>query len=238
VRRAKKQKVHGTLAHLRYVNACFFEHIPLRCRKRVLYVGCGHGHDALLAILDSHVEEVVGVDPYEGGGNDDEDCVELKNLSDEYARKHRFTVERIDCETYLENVENEFDLIVAADVLHHIFSTSQPLRSSPLYPRAVDLFRSFFRSAKPHGVVAVSEVHRNGLRPFLKRHGVLKGHVHYRTKQNSAEWCRPALDARWQVMCVKNYVTYAFRSRRRLWGGLLGRRTLCDRYFIYLKKRG
>jgi SAM-dependent methyltransferase len=199
-------------------------------------VGCGHGLDALLAILDGHIESVVGVDPYEKGGNNYDDYVELLKLIEECSLKDRFIVERTDCESHINGIEDDFDLIVAADVMHHIFATRSLLHLSSLYTKAASLFKSFARSTKPHGMIAISEVHRDGLRPFLKKLGILKTHLSYGDKQNWHEWHRPAVEAGWKLVSVKNYVPYAFRAQRWLWNGSLGHKTLCDRYFLYHEK--
>ena len=236
IRRSKKRQLHGTLDHLRYFNTCFFENVPDIYRKKVLYVGCGHGLDAMLAILDGHIDTVIGIDPYEKGGNDDEDYIELVNLIERCSLKDRFIVKRTDCESYINGIEDEFDLVVAVDVMHHIFATRSLLHVSPLYPRAVALFKSFANAMKPQGMIAISEVHRDGLRPMLKRLGLLKTHFSYGNKQNWREWNRPAVETGWKLKSVKNYVPYAFRAQRWLWGGILGHKTLCDRYFLYHEK--
>lgn len=236
-KRAERRQLHVSLAHMRYVQECFFEDIPAPCRGKALYVGCGHGHDALLALLDGFVTSVVGIDPYEEGGNDNEDYVELLSLIDACGLTDRFTVLRGDAVSYVRDVQGEFDLIVCADVMHHIFETPDILHRSDLYDGAVQVFGDFATACTPHGMMAISEVHRHALRPFLKNLGVLKGHVDYTTKQNWGAWSRTATAGGWSLSAVRNYIPYAFRGQRWWWSGILGRYTLCDRYFLYHSKQ-
>jgi hypothetical protein len=81
LRRAARRNVTPGISRYRYSNELLFKHIPVESRKSALYVGIGNGLDAVLALLDNHVTEVVGVDPYiEEDGSDDRDLTELLDL--------------------------------------------------------------------------------------------------------------------------------------------------------------
>ncbi len=237
--RAERRGLHVDLDRIRYANQCLFSAIPVKNREAVLYVGVGHGHDALLALLDGLVSTVVGVDPYvDSAGNADADYQGLLSLIDSYNLKDRFTLERSTIEQFLNHTAVRFDLAVIKDVLHHMFATEGRLSRSDCFPGVVALFRNLVAASHREAMLVVSDVQRRGVRPSLSTLGVLKGSVNYRTKQSWKEWNKAITRAQWALINVQNYVPFRFRKQRWLWSGAWGRHTLCTRYFLAYSRVG
>jgi len=123
-----------------YFDEWVFSHTKSNCDK-ALYVGVGHGHDALYALLMGYVNNIVGVDPYyESDGNDEQDYYELISLIARYDLHNRFKVYRSTIKSYLEDSNDMVDHVFFIDLLHHIFVTKHRLRESESFIQAVDLF--------------------------------------------------------------------------------------------------
>ncbi|MBM3567478.1 MAG: methyltransferase domain-containing protein [Alphaproteobacteria bacterium] len=228
--RAARRGLRLDLARLERADAWLFGGVPAPI-ERALFVGVGHGHDALWGLMEGRFESVLGVDPYVGAhGNDDRDFQALQSLIADAKLTQRFAVERTTVEDYLgRNPDARFDAIICNDVLHHIFETAAPLSRSELAARAGVLFGSMRRAA-PNGWLVVSEVERHGLRPVMTRCGLLGGDVNYATKQPREEWDAAIRAAGWTRLAAENYIPYALRTSAPLWSGTLGRYTVCDRY--------
>lgn len=237
--RAKLRGLNVDLERLRYSNALLYAGEDLAKTGTALYVGVGHGHDALAALLGGRVGQIVGVDPYiSSHGNGDRDYRELEEFIATAGLGERFRVVRTTVQKFLEQTDERFDIVVCNDVLHHIFVTKERLSESAELGLARDLFSRFKDATSASGRLLVSEVQRNGIRPWLHNLGVLPGCVNYRTKQSWKQW-RKAIEAGgWQMDCLDNYLPYAFRDQAAIWSGLVGRYTLCDRYFMHFGKRG
>ena len=79
ISRGKRRGLTGDVVRLRYANDCFYNSVE-QPSESVLYVGVGHGLDALLTLNDGLVNNITGVDPFIGEhGNDDEDYESLLN---------------------------------------------------------------------------------------------------------------------------------------------------------------
>ncbi len=219
----------------------YYERAFLGARRfgSALVVGVGHGHDALLSLLDGRFERADGVDPYHADhGNDSTDHQHLLALISELGLTARFEVHRMEIQDFLASCERRYDLILLPDVLHHIFVTDQPLRKSALYAPCRTLFGALRGVAAPGAVLAISDAPRSGLRPSLVRHGVLRSTVDYRTKQAAEEWRAAAQEAGWRFESADPYVPYALRHLR----GLLKWPPLpwlyADRYFLRFSAAG
>ena len=235
--RAIRRGLSVDLERLRYANGHLFDRVPKSAPRHALYVGVGHGHDALLAVLSNQVDSVVGVDPYiDTDGNDTQDYDDIKATIQELGLEDRFSVVRERIEDYLQHVNTTFDCIVFNDVLHHIFVTDALLRSDSCLPPAVALFESLGALSNAGGTLVISDVERHGLRPFLIRVGALTGHVNYRTKQPREEWTHAAVKGGWTLFDQANYVPWRFRTMEKFWSGAPGRFTLCDKYFLYFSR--
>jgi len=233
-RRAAHRSLTVNLTKMRYVQTSLFSMVPEDNRKRALYVGVGHGHDATLALLSEMVEEVIGVDPFiETDGNGDEDYRALLELIDELELNNSFTVERKTIQDYLATCNKTFDLIIVSDALHHIFVTTDLLSHSELFADAVSLFSDLYRVSNKSGMMVISEVEKYGLRPWLNRTGVLKGNIDFSTKQPSCEWKKAAEKASWKLCNVRNYIPYQLRFFTFLGSGFLSRHTFCNGVILY-----
>ena len=220
---------------MRYLNDCLFGDIPSRRPGTTLYVGVGHGLDALLALQQGLTEKIVGVDPYiSTDGNDDQDYQALVDEIDALQLTDRFQVHRSTIEEYIPGASDRFDCIICNDVLHHIFVTKQLLTRSSLMTPAEDLFRNMLSVANPGCTLVISDVERHGLRPMLSRWGLMGGNVNYRTKQSRGQWVEAATAGGWSRVSEINYVPWRLRGQRAIWSGRLGRFTLCDKYHLYL----
>ena len=87
-------------------------------------------------------------------------------------------------------------------------------------------------------MLLISEVERYGLRPLLTTYGIAKSAVNYRTKQSRAQWHAAIARAPWRLDIVANYVPYPLRRYRALFGGTLGRFSVCDRYKMLYRQEG
>lgn len=236
---AERRARRGSTAdrpRLRYANARLYA--PLAAGSppaHTLYVGVGHGLDALLALEEGLTRRVTGVDPFIGEqGNDEEDYRALRALVENAEAAARFRIERMTIQEYLTHDDaGPFDFIVCNDVLHHVFWTEELLRRSELAAAAVALFRELQAVASPTAMLAIGEPERHGPRQMLKRMGLLGGAVNYAAKQPSSEWRAAAERAGWRLVSRRYYVPWALRRLEPVLSGLLGRWTLCDKYFLH-----
>lgn len=236
-KRAKKKRLSSSIEKLKYASRLFF--LPMGENKfnKVLFVGVGHGHDALLALAENKAEVVVGVDPYIAeDGNDNEDYDELVALIDELDLTHRFILHKETIQGFLERNTDVYDLIVIPDVLHHIFVTCESLAQSQLFHEAKALFRQLrMISATPDSVLAISEAYRFGLRPWLSKKGFIAGHIDYFTKQSPDQWGHAAASGGWQCIESRVYVPFALRKLSWLLRRSVLRWVFATRYFSYYK---
>ena len=236
--RSTRRGLTADLTRMRYLNDCLFGDIPDGRPGATLYVGVGHGLDALLALQQGLTETIVGVDPYIGDdGNDDEDYESLVDEIDHQNLNDRFAVFRSTIEDYIPHAKERFDCIICNDVLHHIFVTEQLLTRSSFFPLAEILFRQMLTIAKPRCMLVISDVERHGLRPMLARCGWFGSNVNYRTKQSRGQWVEAATAGGWSQVYETNYVPWRLRGQRAIWSGRLGRFTLCDKYHLYLANK-
>jgi hypothetical protein len=234
--RARRHGLTVDLERARRLNSYLYEHKPPTGDSNVLYVGVGHGHDALLALLDGMAGRIVGVDPYlEGHGNNEADADGIQVLLSRLEFEERFTLHRETIEAYLSRHHPphlRFDRIVCADVLHHIFESREILHKTRLFEEASRLCGDLRAVTGSEGKLAVTDVQRWGVRPLVSRLGLSGGWIDYRTKQSWREWTRAAEEGGWELLWVRNYVPYSFRKLARLLSGPVGRATLCDRYVL------
>lgn len=228
--RADRRGLHVDVGRLRYANRWLFQGVPHG--GTALFVGVGHGHDALLALLDGYCGKVVGVDPYiETDGNGGADFLDLLKLADMMGLTDRLEIHRETIQDFLaRETGRPFDLIICADVLHHIFVISEPLSRSEEGPQASALFESLVRVCRKGAHLVISETSRHGLRPFLVGRGLLSGTVDYTTKQGWREWARVVQAAGWHLLHLDDYIPWAFRKWGWLFANIFGRYTLSDRY--------
>jgi SAM-dependent methyltransferase len=240
-KRAKHRGLKVDFERMRYFNSALFEDEIGVVNSNTLYVGCGHGHDALLALLDGLTQCVVGVDPYiSGHGNNDEDYRLLGEIIDELDLAGRFAVKRMLIQDYLEETDQKFDRIVINDVLHHIFVTDERLTKSDLFSDAVELFASLSEVLTDDGALLIADVGRHGFRQYVHRVarplGVSHFQGNYTHKQQWNEWDAAVQKGGWRLMALRNYVPYGLREHSNMLGGALGRATLCDKYFLTYRK--
>jgi 2-polyprenyl-3-methyl-5-hydroxy-6-metoxy-1,4-benzoquinol methylase len=231
-RRAERRGLSINVVRLRYACESLLAPVPRRARESVLCVGVGHGHDALLNLLEGRYGRVTGVDPFnEADGNGDGEYRELRALIDEWGLGNRFEVRRVTIGDFLESDDRRYGLVLMSDVLHHIFVTRQPLRHSEEYGGAVALFRALKNRAAEGGMMAISDVQRSGPRPWLQRLGFLGRQVEYATKQNWCEWKGAAKRGGWRFARHDWYVPWALRGAARIIPWAV--RPACDRYHLY-----
>ena len=176
--------------------------------SNVLYVGIGHGLDAVLNLVTSRFGSVTGVDPYlETDGNGDIDYDNLLELRQRLGLEHRLHVFRQTIQEFLQATPCTFDLVVIMDVLHHMFVTTARLNESDLKDEAVGLFRLLRQRCKKNLVVL--ECERHGLRPLVERHGILRGHIDYSTKQCWQEWDAVIRTGGFRFLRKRNYIPFA-----------------------------
>ncbi|MGF1610071.1 MAG: class I SAM-dependent methyltransferase [Kiloniellales bacterium] len=231
--RSRRRGLSADLARLRYANRYVYPEADTGRPRRVLYVGVGHGLDALLALIDGLVERVVGVDPYLAThGNDDEDYRALTDLLEEFGLNARFTVHRGLIQDYRCDGEEAPDRIVINDVLHHIFETAEPLRECAMFPDAVALFGRLRALSAPDARLVLGDVSRHGLRPLAGRLGLFHRAVDYTTKQDWCEWDAAVLEGGWRRLGLVDYVPYALAPWRTALRGWPARYSLCEKYFL------
>ena len=226
--RGAKNGLHITSGHIEYVVDELF--YPVGNRGAVLYVGIGHGQDAIMALMNANVRTITGIDPYKTNVHE---YVDLLSLIKKYELEGFFNLHKTSLEEYLSNLtpKTKFDSIVCCDVLHHIFATGTlVLRDSLVYIRALETFKKL-RSVGNN--LIVSDVQRHGLRPFLAKYGILKTGVNYQKKQDWQEWNHVITEAGWKLKEKKTYVPFALRNYKSMLNNELAQHTICDRYFLY-----
>ena len=216
-------------AGMQYMVDWIFESVP--SGGHALFIGVGHGHDALVALLGGWIDSAVGVDPYvETDGNGPEDYVQLLELREHLGLRDRFEVRREGIEEYLKNCAQLFDVVICGDVLHHIFVESGDLRTSATSSRIRDLFSQLGKAVHPGGHLVITEITPLGLRPIASRLGLDPARVTYDTKHTWSEWHGCVPPSVWKIEHVASYVPYALRAWRFLLAGRFGRVTVSDRY--------
>jgi len=208
--------------------------------RRVLFVGVGQGHDALHALLHGAVDSVVGVDPYfDDDGNGDEDYRALLSLIERLGVGERFEVHKQTLQEFAADngpaMAGACSMAVIPFTMHHVFETREPLGRSQLLAPATAFFAEVRRMLEPGGVLALVETARHGLRPLLKRAGLLKGPVGYASKQDMGQWRRAVEPAGFALVRHQVYTPYALRSLRPLLDTPLGLWGPCDRYHSFYK---
>lgn len=234
-KRALKRGLSVDINRMSYAFDSLFASLGERSFNNALFVGIGHGHDALFMLLQDKARTIIGVDPYiETDGNGQDDYNALIEASKTLSLSHRIQVYQGTIQEYLiQNTKDKFDLVIISDVLHHIFVTTDPLSQSNLYLEACELFASLRRNSTEDAVLAIADVERHGLRPLLHTYGPLKRQVEYNTKQSAKEWNKAITAGGWTLFNSKNYVPYAMRKAKFLEKGLIARKTLLERYYLY-----
>jgi len=241
--RSRRRGLHTDLARLRYTNNYIYSGIGHQRNGRVLYVGIGHGHDAVLALLDGLVGNIVGVDPFRAkDGSLRPEYEELISLVKRCGLDSRFSIERIGIDEYTKTCKERFDAIICSDVLHHIFVSRKLLEKSEEFDKTITFFSRLATITCKGGRIAISEIDRRGLRPLLAKLFIAlgirnKSSLKYGTKQTRSQWVRAAERGEWSILYHKNYIPWKLRKQRWLWSGMFGRLTLCDRYFIFLHRK-
>lgn len=233
-KRVARRKLRLTLKHMKHFAGYVFDPAAGVPRGQALYVGVGHGHDALLALAEDRFAHIVGADPFKGGGNDDGDYQELLGLIREHGLEPRFEIAVGTVDDYLARSEATFDVILCPDVLHHIFVTFEPLRRTPHFAACAELFGRLAGRANPGARLIITDVHRHGLRPWLTNLGMLKGNIDYRSKQPWTAWVAAAEQAGWRLLQRRFYVPYALRNGRNVIENPIGGYTVCNRYVVHL----
>jgi len=235
-RRAIRRKLTVDLEKMAYVDQWIFSHTKSRCRN-ALYVGVGHGHDALYALLEGNVDRVVGVDPYvESDGSDEQDYNELITLIEKYGLHDRFKVYKTTIQDYLIHSEEMFDHVFLIDVLHHVFATKSRLRKSKYFAQAIELFRAIWKRTDHGGRLIAVEVERYGLRQLLVRMGFVEGFIDYSTKQSWYEWTAAMTGADFTYVDKSTYIPWALRGLKKLFDNHIGLYTVSDKSIIICDK--
>lgn len=237
--RAARRGLNADLDRIRYANNYLYTESGPSDQNTTLYVGVGHGHDAMLALIDELTGEITGVDPYIGDhGNDDQDFEALVQLISELSLENRFTVQRNTVQSYLDGDPGSFDRIVCSDVLHHIFEESVPLTQSPEFDAAVALFKRFRAITRPGGSLVISDAGRHGLRQLIHQAGLNKFRGNYQNKQPWQQWDAALVQAGWRRTSLHNYIPFPLRQYSKLFSGLLGRYTVCEHYVLSYRHDG
>lgn len=229
--RSHRYSLATTLDGIRYSNEF---HLKGRQHyQKALFVGVGHGLDAIAALVDERLDQAVGVDPFiSDHGNDDRAYNRLLDLISRLGLEKRFIVNRMSIQEFCSGTDDSFDLITMNDTLHHIIETRESLRKSSLFPKAVELCRSLLPVAAGDGRLIISDVSRHGVRPILNRVGITKVSVDYSSKQNWRQWHAAISAAGWQLERIENYLPFRIGSWAKAVPSGLARYTICDRYCL------
>ena len=240
-KRVQKSNLSFDLEKIIYGNQYLFKYLKNKKFKNALYIGLGHGFYSLLTILQGYVKTITGVDPYydeDGGeGCEEFDYENLKAMAAEYNMEESLIIKKATINDFLKNENEKFDLIIARDVLHHVFKNPQLISRTEMYGQAVNLFKHLKKFAHNDTCFIVSDVGRYGLLPLLKKWGIVNDSVRYYNKQPSGEWIRAMKEAGWQLLKRYNYTPFNLRKISFLFKGYLNQYFLANRYFLYFVKK-
>ncbi|WKZ56982.1 MAG: hypothetical protein QY326_09640 [Bdellovibrionota bacterium] len=235
-KRALRRQLRVDLPRTRYAVRRIFSTLKDSPAEHALVVGVGHGHDAVMALLDDQVRLLDGVDPYiSDDGNDDDDFNELLSLIEATGLQRRMFVHRTTIDEHLSATTQHYDLIVINDVLHHLFLTRSRLESSQLFERAVHLAAALRKVASDDCTLTICDVERHGMRQLLYRMGLMRSWVDFSTKQHWGSWVRAFKESGWQLHSKRNYVPFALRTLEPLLSTPLGSFTACERYIVRMR---
>ncbi|HEX3031203.1 MAG TPA: methyltransferase domain-containing protein [Bacillota bacterium] len=211
-----------------------FNELPVKPFKNALYIGLGRGMDAVLALGAGYVEKITGVDPYiEEDGSGTTEYSHLIKAIDEGDLHDRLKVEVTKIQDFLKETTETYDLIVANDVLHHMFVTTMPLENSSLFAPATSLFTDLAKVCRPGAFLIISEVNRNGLLPLLKKLKLSSSPVNFPTKQNWQQWHKAITHHNnWHPFRQKHLLPYSLRNLNFLLQGPLPG-SLSNRYQLF-----
>lgn len=240
-KRVQKSNLSFDLEKIIYGNNFLFKYLKNKKFKNALYIGLGHGFYAILTILQGYVENITGVDPYDdeqgGEGCEDSDYEGLKAMTAEYNMDEALSIKKMSIDDFLKNEKDRYDLIIARDVLHHIFKNPNLISKTDMHEQAINLFKQLKNLAHENTLFIVSDVGRYGLLPLLKKWGIVHDSVRYYNKQPSGEWTSAMKKADWQLIKRYNYVPFKLRNISLLFRGYLNQYFLANRYFLYFKNK-
>ena len=209
--------------------------------NRLLVIGIGHGHDAILSLLEGYVEKIDGVDPYYANdGNDDDDYKSLLDIIYKLKLNNDVNIYKMTIQDYLEkytNITDQYDMVIIPDTLHHIFVTQSNISSSKYENDCVQLFKIIYKVVKPGGYMCISEAPRYGIIPFLSKYRIIKTDVDYTTKQQMSEWINILAETNWSYKNYAIYIPYAFKILYKLNKSKFFSYIFSSRYLLYYKKQ-
>jgi len=224
---------------LHYAIKYYYHHTNKKV-ERLLVIGIGHGHDAILSLLEGYVELIDGVDPfYAADGNDDRDYNELLEIINKLELTNNINVHKLTIQDYLKNKKNMiglYDMVIIPDTLHHIYVTKSKISNSKYKNDCVQLFKSIYEVVKPGGHLCISEAPRNGVIPMLTKCQLIKTEVDYSTKQQMAEWKNILKETSWSYKGYSIYIPNAFKILYILNKFRCLSYVFSSRYFLYYKK--
>lgn len=239
-KRSIGRKLNITYESLEYCLA-YLQDKPLSkiSKLSALFIGVGQGHEALLALKNDLFYVVTGLDPFiEEDGNGEQDYHDLLDLIEAENLFDRFKVFKMDFDAFYDSFKEtmqSYDVIIMNDVLHHIFCTEDKIQESNLHRACVDFFLRLSKFCHNDTKIIISDVEKTGMRPFLCKLEVVKSHINYNTKQNYKNWLSCALKAGYRLDACKVYVPYKLRRYSFLLDNFFGLKTLCNKYYLYLK---
>jgi spermidine synthase len=233
--RARERNLSITFDKLAYVQSHIISELSSH-GERVLYVGVGHGHDAVYCLLKGAVKKAVGVDPYLTNPGNPQDRINLNQLLEQTGLQDRFQVVVGTIEKYIEHSEQSFSAIVMFDVLHHIFEVRGRLSHCGRAGQAAQLAQRLSDHLEPGGVIIVQETEPWGLRQAITRMGLLSSQVVYKTKQHWRQWADMLTGPGLRLKAKMVYLPWRLRGLRGFLNNSLGLYTASDRLIMIFEK--
>lgn len=200
--------------------------------KRILDVGAGSGLKTLCYAIFGQANCVTGIDEYRGEGSSAEnkgrirsyvETLDLKNVTIvvDDLMKHKFK-------------PNEFDVIIATDTLHHIYSNHiRASKSKHVFLRYLKILQKIYSYLDVDGILCVKELQKYSFSQLVP---IWKNPIYWKDKQMASDWMIIMAKAGFRDIKLTYYVPYKVRKMKLALNNWLANYLLKATYTITARK--
>jgi len=187
------------------------EHFSLK-NKKILDIGCGAGWKTMYYAIFGGAKEVIGIDNYIGEGSE----IENKERIFPNIKKLNIPNIKIIVDDFLthEFPKEEFDVIFASSVLHHLYySTKRASKSKNVFNEYLKIFEKIYSYLKLGGLFYLHECQKYSFSQIIP---LWKNPIEWKTKQMASDWIKIMERTGFKNICLNYYVPYKLRRLKKL----------------------